>query len=232
MLTLSALQQALVQGRSQRGKITVEVDGNRWVTGTRRFKVGSDIFYPRGLSFGNFAIGDPSAIQTSLTIADDESATLRTALLSGGSFSGSEVEVVTYLLDDEDGWTETLRIAWNCVGERSPVNGQIVVDLSGTAGLNPGAWLEVATRETWKHAPEPGEVVKWEQSSIQWVPGQVTPPPDTGAPDVPGGGRVRDGGAGRRTPDPPPPGGGGGGGGGGGSGPIAHDPPASGSATS
>jgi hypothetical protein len=212
MLNLSALQTALLASRNQTGKITVEVDGNYWVTGTRRFKVGADVFEPRGLSFGNFQIADPVSIQSSLTIADDESATLRTAMVNGAGFEGKSVEVVTYLLDELDGWVETLRIAWNCVSSRAPVNGQIVIDLSGTAGLNPGSWLEVAARDRWQWAPEPGEVVKWEESSITWVQGEITEPPDTGAPDE-GDGRVRGGGGRRVTPDPPAGGGGGGTGG-------------------
>ncbi len=73
----------------------------------------------------------------------------------GNRFTGVEV-AITKLVLDGGAWVAQPALAWRCDGASRDPGGNLTLRLRGGAGTGQRAGLEVADRDRWRYAPEPG----------------------------------------------------------------------------
>jgi hypothetical protein len=166
-VTLSATQQTAVARKAQNVVHCVLIGTTSplaYCDGQTTQVVSGTVYQPRSLAINGLQYADPETAQASLTISDLDG-TLGTSWLTQ-RFTGVTV-TITKLVRSEDQWVAVWTLPWTCDRAQRDPGGNLTLALRGGGGLNPRAGLEVATRDRWRYAPEPGQAARVGMTIVQ-----------------------------------------------------------------
>ena len=167
MFTTTDAQNAALARESQRTVCGVKIDlatDLLYCTGAESVTLSGDTFTPRGMSVTMTDIAEPRRARATIEI-DDQDGTIATAWYSE-RFSGQTV-TIREAIHGDGAWVEVRSIPWVCHSCERKSDGTFVLHLLGAGGFAPRAGLQVAARDDWHLAPEPG-------TSIRVGPGAIT----------------------------------------------------------